>query len=306
MAGNRHLGKAKEAKDAKFASMKRKQGTKNRRLPWRGPLTTLLCFWLGGMCLTISHSVYVSESHETGTIEPSMLVWILDCTGILLIIAPFVMTACWIVMAISKAVVSAWKFGRRHFKRRSPLLVALLAMVEAAGTTIRPSVGGPSGFADTESATNAPIRAGALVDARTFTGSIALDATVSNAVEVAFGRSGADGNLAPGEETFAVGWDGGRWFFASATERIESAEIDGPARRTLSFSVRVPAAGPPWDLSVSADGAGSAFAELVAAPPDWLFSRNWNVVRLTTRGVDDPGESVSVRFATDPGMVILK
>ena len=235
-----------------------------------------------------------------------MLVWILDCTGILLIIAPFVMTACWIVMAISKAVVSAWKFGRRHFKRRSPLLVALLAMVEAAGTTIRPSVGGPSGFADTESATNAPIRAGALVDARTFTGSIALDATVSNAVEVAFGRSGADGNLAPGEETFAVGWDGGRWFFASATERIESAEIDGPARRTLSFSVRVPAAGPPWDLSVSADGAGSAFAELVAAPPDWLFSRNWNVVRLTTRGVDDPGESVSVRFATDPGMVILK
>ena len=215
MAGNRHLGKAKEAKDAKFASMKRKQGTRNRRLPWRGPLTTLLCFWLGGMCLTISHSVYVSEKYETGNVEPSLFVWILDCTGILLIIAPFVMTAYWIVMAISKAMVSAWKFGRRHFKRRSSLLVALLAMVEAAGTTIRPSVGGPSGFADTESATNAPIRAGALVDARTFTGSIALDATVSNAVEVAFGRSGADGNLAPGEETFAVGWDGGRWFFAT-------------------------------------------------------------------------------------------
>ena len=306
MAGNRHLGKAKEAKDAKFASMKRKQGTRNRRLPWRGPLTTLLCFWLGGMCLTISHSVYVSEKYETGNVEPSLFVWILDCTGILLIIAPFVMTAYWIVMAISKAMVSAWKFGRRHFKRRSSLLVALLAMVEAAGTTIRPSLTGSSGFPDTESATNAPIRAGALVDARTFTGSIALDATVSNAVEVAFGRSGADGNLVPGEETFAVGWDAGRWFFGTATERIESSEIAEPGRRTLSFSVRVPAFGPPCDLSLSAEGAGSAFAELVAAPPEWLFSRNWNVIRLTTRGVDNPDESIAVRFATDPGMLMLK
>lgn len=161
-------------------------------------------------------------------------------------------------------------------------------------------------FPDTESATNAPIRAGALVDARTFTGSIALDATVSNAVEVAFGRSGADGNLAPGEETFAVGWDGGRWFFGTATERIESSEIAEPGRRTLSFSVRVPAFGPPRDLSIFADGAGSAFTELIAAPPEWLFSRNWNVIRLTTRGVDNPDESIAVRFATDPGMLMLK
>ena len=186
-----------------------------------------------------------------------------------------------------------------------PAVLTLMALA-AAGVTIRPSPVADAGFPDTESATNAPIRAGALVDARTFTGSISLDATVSNAVEVAFGRSGADGNRAPGEETFAVGWDGGRWFFASATERIESSEIAGPARRTLSFSVRVPAAGPPWVLSVSADGAGSAFAELVAAPPDWLFSREWDVVRLTTRGVDDPGQSVSVRFATDPGMMMLQ
>ena len=186
------------------------------------------------------------------------------------------------------------------------LLAALLATGAASGATLRPSVDVPFGIADTESVTNVAIRAEALADARTFTGSIEIDATVSNAVEVAFGTAVFDGNLAPGEETFAVGWDGGRWFFASATERIESAEIDGPARRTLSFSVRVPAFGPPRDLSIFADGAGSAFTELIAAPPEWLFSRNWNVIRLTTRGVDDPGESVSVRFATDPGMMILK
>ena len=179
-------------------------------------------------------------------------------------------------------------------------------MVEAAGTTIRPSLTGASGFPDTESVTNVAIRAEALADARTFTGSIEIDATVSNAVEVAFGTAGFGGTLAPGEETFAVGWDAGRWFFGTATERIESSEIAEPGRRTLSFSVRVPAFGPPRDLSIFADGAGSAFTELIAAPPEWLFSRNWNVIRLTTRGVDNPDESIAVRFATDPGMLMLK
>ena len=186
------------------------------------------------------------------------------------------------------------------------LLAALLATGAASGATLRPSVDVPFGFADTESVTNVAIRAEALADARTFTGSIEIDATVSNAVEVAFGTAGFGGTLAPGAETFAVGWDAGRWFFGTATERIESSEIAEPGRRTLSFSVRVPAFGPPRDLSIFADGAGSAFTELIAAPPEWLFSRNWNVIRLTTRGVDNPDESIAVRFATAPGMLMLK
>lgn len=212
--------------------MKIEEKTTRRRLPWRGPLTTIPCFWLGG---------------------------------------------------------------------------ALLAAAAASGATLRPPAVAPSGFADAESVTNAAIRAEALAGARTFAGSITLDATVSNAVEVAFGIADPEtGALAPGEESFAVGWDGGRWFFASAADRIESAEIAEPARRTLSFSVRVPAAGKPCNLSISADGAGSAFAALAADPPEWLFSRSWNAARLATRGVDDPAESVSVRFATDPGMLVLK
>ena len=161
-------------------------------------------------------------------------------------------------------------------------------------------------FADTESVTNAAIRADALAGAQTFDGTISLYATMSNAVEVAFGAADSGGALAPGAETFAVGWDGGRWFFASETNRFESSEISGSATRTLSFSMRVASGERPRALSICADGAGAAFDALCESPPDWLFSREWNVVRLTIRGVDPAGESVAVRFATDPGTLIFR
>ena len=105
-------------------------------------------------------------------------------------------------------------------KARISFFLAVWVASSATGATLRPSPVAPSGFVDTESVTNAAIWAEALADARTFAGSITLDATVSNAVEVAFGIADpATGALAPGEESFAVGWDGGRWFFASATDR---------------------------------------------------------------------------------------
>ena len=59
-------------------------------------------------------------------------------------------------------------------------------------------------------------------------------------------------------------------------------------------------------LSLSADGAGDAFAALAASPPDWMFSRAWDAARLTVRGVDEAGEGVSVRLGADPWMLILR
>ena len=57
---------------------------------------------------------------------------------------------------------------------------------------------------------------------------------------------------------------------------------------------------------VDTTGAGDAFAALVAEPPDWMFSRNWDTVRLTIRGVDDPDENVSVQFNADPWVLIMR
>ena len=39
-----------------------------------------------------------------------------------------------------------------------------------------------------------------------------------------------------------------------------------------------------WSLSVKTE-AGAAFAELTASPPGWLYDANWNLMRLTERGI---------------------
>ena len=162
-------------------------------------------------------------------------------------------------------------------------------------------------FADMEHSTNVQIQAETLQRCRVFECSLALLAAPSNAVEVAFGMSrNGDGILRPGDETFAVGWEGGAWYAASATNRICSAFLEGAARRSISFTLHVSEDGVPRTLSLSADGAENAFTSLVDAPPDWMFSREWDAIRMTARGVYDSVESAAVRFGPNPVFIILR
>ena len=186
------------------------------------------------------------------------------------------------------------------------ILIALAVSIASAGTIHVPVVP-ESSFADTESVTNAAVRASLIQRARTFSGDIALYATPSNALEVAFGTSrNGDGILLPGDETFSIGWADGAWFIASPTNRIATTGQGGAARRSLSFSVRVSEEGGPTRLTVSANGLGDAFASLANAPPPWLFSRNWDAVRVTANGVDATAETVSVRLDNDPWLFIAR
>ena len=162
-------------------------------------------------------------------------------------------------------------------------------------------------FADMERTTNATIQAETLQCCRVFECSVSLLATPSNAVEVAFGTSrNGDGVLHHGDETFAVGWEGGAWFVGSATNRIRAAQQEGTARRSLSFSLHLSENGVPRTLSLSATGTGNAFQSLIDMPPTWMFLREWDALRLTVRGVCDSVESASVRFGPNPAFIILR
>ena len=186
------------------------------------------------------------------------------------------------------------------------ILIALAASSAMAGTVAVPVVS-ESAFADTESVTNAAVRPSLIQRVRTFSGDIALYATPSNALEVAFGTSrNGDGILLPGDETFSIGWADGAWFIASPTNRIATAALVGATRRSLSFSVRMSEEGVPTRLTVSADGLGDTFASLTSTPPPWLFSRDWNVVRVTANGVDATAEAVSIRLDNDPWLFIAR
>ena len=191
--------------------------------------------------------------------------------------------------------------------RKTFLLLAFVAAFPAFGGSVPlPDTPAPV-FADLESATNAPIRAAMLAEARIFEGNIALFATPSNKLEVAFGTSRlGDGVLLPGDESLSIGWREGAWFFASATNRIETQAVANAARRSLSFRLRLFESGEPRGLTLAATDAGDAFTPLVNAPPCWLFSRGWNTVRLTINGADNPSETISVQFNTDPGVLIAR
>ena len=189
--------------------------------------------------------------------------------------------------------------------RKTFLILAFASALPAIGGTVAIPDSPAPAFLDTECVTNAPIRASMLQRARVFEGTISLLATPSNMVEVAFGTA-SDGNLSPGNEEFSVGWREEAWFIASATNRIESAAVTNTASRSLSFQLRLSEDGEPHRLTIAATGAGNAFASLAADPPDWMFSRDWNTVRLTIQGADDPAEAVSVKFNTDPWVLIMK
>ena len=183
-----------------------------------------------------------------------------------------------------------------------PILLAIAASVASAGTVAVP-VAPESPYSDTESVTNAAVRTSLIQKARTFSGTIALNASPSNTLEIAFGTSrNSDGVLLSGDEAFSLGWENGAWFIDTPTNHVTSAAQEGNTRRSLSFSVRVSADGVPTRFSISDD----AFASLTNAPPAWLFSRNWDAVRVTAGGMDATAETVGIRLDNDPGLFIAR
>ena len=79
----------------------------------------------------------------------------------------------------------------------------------------------------------------------------------------------------------------------------------GPASAPV-FSLHISEDGAPHALSLSATGTENAFPSLINTPPTWMFSREWDAVRLTVRGVDEADEATSVRFGPNPAFIILR
>ncbi len=155
-------------------------------------------------------------------------------------------------------------------------------------------------FADTESVTNAALPA-AVSTARLLRCAVELTATPSNNVEVAFGRDAdGDGSLAEGEAAMRLGWDSGAWFLEGGTNRFEAAVVESQFPARLELSLRVDERGMPVVWSCG------AFTNLPVRPPAWLFSREWDVVRLSVRGFGSRDELVSVRLDADALVLILR
>ena len=140
-----------------------------------------------------------------------------------------------------------------------------------------------------------------MASARLVRCTVELAASASNCVEVAFGRDAdEDGSLVEDEVSMRLGWDSGAWFLEGGTNRFEAAVAESPTPAWLELSLRVDERGAP------VAGSCGAFTNLPARPPSWLFSREWDTVRLGVRGFGPRDESVSVRFDADASVMILR
>lgn len=183
-----------------------------------------------------------------------------------------------------------------------PRILPLLLLCAAANAAeVDIPTAPPSVFADTESVTNAALTAPVVARARLLRCTVELAASASNCVEVAFGRDAdGDGALVEDEAAMRLGWDAGVWVVEGGTNRVEAMAADPPSPARLELSLRVDERGAPVSWSCE------AFTNLPAQPPAWLFSREWDAVRLAVRGFGPRDEAVSVRLDADASVMILR
>ena len=162
------------------------------------------------------------------------------------------------------------------------------------------------GYADTETSTNVPL-AFARAGVKNFDFELCLVGTLSNNVQLAFGRDlDSDGVLAADETDMAVGWDCGGWRIVNCEtgDAVESAAATTNDVKALSWSLFL-RRGRPRRLTVSENGV-PVFAELADAPEPWFHSPGWDMLRLTVRGVDAAYESARVKLVVSGYVIDLR
>ena len=173
-----------------------------------------------------------------------------------------------------------------------PLCVLAFFSVMAASVPMLPE----SEFVDTEVSTNITFNA-ARSDARSFGVSMAFLGTESNCVQIVFGRdSDHDGNLSAEETRLSLGWRMGSYFIedvAGQNRLVETAIGEAHTDRRFVLNAKLNAHSVPVQVSVSNEN-GVCFAALSENVPIWLYGKDWNLMKVTRRGVDLTSEYIEI------------
>ena len=165
-----------------------------------------------------------------------------------------------------------------------------------------------SGYPDTEVTAHYPLDQPENVDNLDF--SLVFNGTASNNVEVAFGiDADSDGKLSLDETDMVVGWDCGSYFVENFKTCKVVKELNVGTQgcnRSLDWHYRIYGNRTALKTFAATNELGVAFAALSAAKPEWLYNGNWNLMRLTARGVDAQRESFSVDVRRKGIVIIFK
>ena len=163
-----------------------------------------------------------------------------------------------------------------------------------AGRSIVVPASPTSIFADTEVATNIVLH-GRRTDTWKVDLHIQLAGTSTNDLEVAFGRDVNTNGVLDVEEIETVyGWRGGRYFIENvpAWERIEVEVATNAPRGVCEIHLENNSSVVPRRFAATCGGVAAFGGLATAHPPEWLFRREWDMVRVVRRGTVVPPEWV--------------
>ena len=118
-------------------------------------------------------------------------------------------------------------------------------------------------------------------------------ASISNCLQVAFGRDvDGDGVLGVNESETLFGWRNGRYFAEnmSGGVRVEEAASDGGTSRVFMVSFRLSKGRGLRHFTATNETGIAVFTNFSASAQGWLYSPEWNMMRVTRRGPGVPDE----------------
>ena len=185
---------------------------------------------------------------------------------------------------------------------RSYVLLAslILASQALAQAIVVPPVPAPW-FVDTEVSTNIAVWASA-DHAHEIVMSLALHgASISNCLQVAFGRDAdGDGVLGVDESETLFGWRNGRYFAENMPDgvRVEEEASGSGTSRVFTVNFRLSKGRGLRHFTATNETGVAVFTNFSASAKGWLYSPEWNMMRVTRRGPGVPAEWFSCEISS--------
>lgn len=148
-----------------------------------------------------------------------------------------------------------------------------------------------SQFVDTEVSTNIAI---GVADINYADLDFTFDGTPTNNLEIAFGTDvNQNGVLEAEEIETRFGWMNGTYFVENVRtwERVESERTALPQSLSINIHLDIGTSSQKVRRVTISGASASAFGALVSnLPPAWMWKREWDLMRVTRRGVEAPSD----------------
>ncbi len=150
-----------------------------------------------------------------------------------------------------------------------------------------------SAYEDTESSVSVQLPALDEND-REFSLSLSLIATASNHLEVAFGLDkNRDGELSLDESELSIGWSCGKCFFSDRRSDVTDVTDADGGEKSLVWRIRLNGERKAQRAIALADSQ-EVLADAMEKCCSSYFNQQWNMVRVTSCGIDCLAENVKI------------